>query len=182
DGDRQTGEQAAFADGPLEQGIGMAARALEAQGRQRVDRRIDGGDALLQRVEQVVRRELLPTQPIHDRARIGTPQLAIHGSPPVAPSPPTDWHESYACVKKGPRRGSAIPPAQTKTAPDKTGAVRTDQLVSPTGWCSASRPCAGWWANRPPWGAAPPPARRSWRGCRDRSRPRWSGGCSPTRW
>src|SRR5262249_56394834 len=91
----------------------------EAQGGQRVDRRIDGGDALLQPVEQVVRRELLPTQPIHDRARIGTPQLAIHGSPPVAPSPPTDWHESYACVKKGPRRGSAIPPAQTKTAPDR---------------------------------------------------------------
>ena len=57
-GTGRPGEQAALADRLLHQLAGVLAGAIEAQRRQRIDRAVDLGDACLQRVEQIERRDL----------------------------------------------------------------------------------------------------------------------------
>ncbi len=59
DGDRQTAEPSGLALGlaafAAHQAPGVLAAAIEAQGRQRVDRRLDLGDAPLGRIDQIQR-------------------------------------------------------------------------------------------------------------------------------
>ena len=69
DGDRQTGEPAGLALGlaPLaaHQAPRVLARAIETQRRQRIDGRLDLGDAPLGRVDQVERRDIAALQTGH---------------------------------------------------------------------------------------------------------------------
>ena len=58
DRDRHAGKLAALRDRLLHQPVGMLARPVEAARRQRIDGAIDRRDALFQRVEQIVRRDL----------------------------------------------------------------------------------------------------------------------------
>ncbi len=55
---RQAGEQAAIADGLLHQRPGAGSGPLEAQRRQGIHLAVDLGDALLQHVQQVERRDV----------------------------------------------------------------------------------------------------------------------------
>ena len=83
---RHAGKQPALLGRQLHQPVGMGAGAREAQRRQRVDRRVDRGDARLKRVEQVVRRDLPALEPIDQRAGVGLDQfLGTHGMSPGGP-------------------------------------------------------------------------------------------------
>jgi hypothetical protein len=88
DDHRKAGQQAALRYRLAHERIGVPARALEAQGRQRIDGRIDRRDSPLQRVEKVVRADLLPPQQVDDRAGVSAIEVGVAGHQPC-----------LACVK-----------------------------------------------------------------------------------
>jgi hypothetical protein len=77
DRDRQAREQAAIADRFVHQGPGTDPGAIEAQRRQGVHFAVNLGDALLQHVEQIKRRDFARPEFIDDRARGGPHQFLI---------------------------------------------------------------------------------------------------------
>ena len=81
DGDRQAAEPSGLTLGlaPLaaHEAPGVLARAIEAQGRQRVDRGLDLGDAPLGRVDQVERRDVAALQARHRLRRRQADQLVV---------------------------------------------------------------------------------------------------------
>jgi len=60
----------------------MGTGAIEAQRRQRIDGRIDGGDAPFQDRKQFVRADLVSAKQVDDRAGVGAVEIGTDRRPP----------------------------------------------------------------------------------------------------
>ena len=87
DGNRHAGKHATLGNGQARQTVGVRPRALEAQRGQRIDGAVDRRNATLERVEEVVRGDVLATQQIDDGAGVGAIEFASDGVPPLVASP-----------------------------------------------------------------------------------------------